>query len=338
MSENYLDSSIFKSPSYKLALKTKVLKDDEFKAEIEFGSQVRSLFFRLNPSITFLNHGSYGAVPKPVYEKRRQLADELEAIPDEWFRWKSKTKWDDNIECLAEYLRINKEQLVLCQNATEAINSVLKSIHFDEGDAILETEFTYGAIKNSIDFTAKQHHQRPKVFNVNIKFPIHSSDSLISQFDQTCQQIIETNKYKLKLAVLDQISSTTAIFYPVEKIIKVIRKHFPECIILIDGAHAIGQINIDLEKIDCDFYVSNLHKWFFAPRGCAFLFVRKIENSAKGEPNSLQPNYISWGYTDNLSTNYFQRATLDNTSFFCIKECINVHENYFGGNIYNFVI
>jgi len=135
---------------------------------------------------------------------------------------------------------------------------------------------------------------------------------------------------KLRLIILDHIASASATLYPIKEIIAVIRKWDQisnnKSLILIDGAHSIGQIQIDLNDLDCDYYVSNLHKWFFAPRGCAFLYFRDIKQTHK-----LQPNIISHDYYKAATINFFQRGTRDNTRWFVIKDCIRLFEDNFGG-------
>ena len=93
------------------------------------------------------------------------------------------------------------------------------------------------------------------------------------------------------------------------------------------GAHAIGQTEIDLRDLDCDFYLSNLHKWFFAPRGCSFLYFKDLEHAKK----HLQPNFISWGYNSSVNFNFFSRATNDKTSQYLVEDSVRFHKEVFGG-------
>lgn len=97
-------------------------------------------------------------------------------------------------------------------------------------------------------------------------------------FEKACEKIINEKKLRIRLVVIDHISSATAILYPVGEISQTIRKWSKDCIILIDGAHCVGQVELDFDAIGCDFYVSNLHKWLFAPRSCSFIYTSDAKN------------------------------------------------------------
>ena len=299
---------------------------------INFGSKD---LFNLKETTFFTNHGSYGSSPKIIHDKKSKLQLEMESDPDRWFRFNSINYWTKSITSLSNYLNISAENLVLCQNATEAVNSALKSITFKSDHAILATDYTYGAILNSIDYIAKYRFEKEiPVFKVACEFPIVSEEALLEEFEKTCKLIVEEKGLKIRLAVIDHISSATALLYPVKKINAIIRKwsnktkdiEEDRSVIIVDGAHALGQIKIDLIGLDCDFYTSNLHKWFLAPKSCSFLFVRN--------PNGfkLQPSYISWGYhSKDIATNFFMRGTFDQTSWYVVDDCIKFYEIILGG-------
>ena len=291
--------------------------------------------FNLKDTIFFTNHGSYGSCPKIIHDKKSKLLLELESEPDRWFRFKSIEYWNKSISSLSAYLNIKSENLVICQNATESINAALKSITFKSDHAILAHSYTYGAILNSIDYIAKYRLDKEiPVFKVACEFPINSEDEILNEIEKTCKLIVEEKGLKLRLAVIDHLSSATALLYPVKKINAIIRKWSSKTkdneedrsIIIVDGAHAIGQIKIDILDLDCDFYTSNLHKWFLAPKSCSFLFVRNPSDLR------LQPNYISWGYySKDIGTNFFMRGTFDQTSWYVVDDCIKFYEIILGG-------
>ena len=151
----------------------------------------------------------------------------------------------------------------------------------------------------------------------------------MDEFSKMIDYIINEKKLRLRVALIDHISSSTAILYPVKEIIELIRKKTKQMdtLVMVDGAHAIGQIEIDLKDLGCDYYISNLHKWFLAPRGCSFLYLRDRKKLEK----NLQPNYISHGYDKDLSYNFYRRGTADKSSFFVIGECIKFYEEKLGG-------
>jgi selenocysteine lyase/cysteine desulfurase len=302
-------------------------------ALIEFGASARPAWFCLEPDTVFTNHGSYGACPQKILAKKRQLQAEMDRNPDKWFRYTSFDLWTRNIQSLAAHFKAPAENLLICENATEAINSILKSIEFNlnepNTECILATQYTYQAVQNAIDYTSKYrlNSKNIQVIKLKLTFPIRSVQDLLNELDSTCSNIIQERKLNLKLAVFDHIASATAICFPVKQMNEIVRKWSSQCLILVDGAHAPGQVKIDFDSLDCDFYVGNLHKWFLAPRGCSMLYFRDKKRLTK----NLQPNYISHGYNMGLSYNFYQRGTADKTSWFVVDECVNFYETYLGG-------
>lgn len=153
------------------------------KQQIEFGKPVRELYYNLNPSLGFLNHGSYGSAPKLVLDRKRQLQDEMESIPDLWFRKSLYENWIKNLTLISNYLRVDMANILLGENATDCINVVMKSIKFEGAkDAILTNNLEYGAVKNAIDYTSKYHRDQTDqvyIHSVNITFPIKGYISIV---------------------------------------------------------------------------------------------------------------------------------------------------------------
>ena len=308
---------------------------------IELGAHLRQNHFMLSNEHNFTNNGSYGSTPKHIFNKRLQYQQEMESAPDIWFRYTSYELWNRSIKSLTQFLSVDDEHLVLCDNATDAINAALKSIDFVSSSqsikhCILANEFTYKAILNSIDYTSKyrlqqqqQQQQQVHVEKMPLVLPIESKQQLIDEYDRTINDIVNVKQLNLRLVVIDHISSVTAILYPIRELIQVVKKYTQQhdndparkCFVLIDGAHCIGHTAIELNELGCDFYASNLHKWFFAPRGCSFLYFRDLEHAKA----NLQPNFISWGYEGSLRENFFLRATNDKTSHYLVDECIAFH-------------
>lgn len=216
--------------------------------KLNFGSELRHGMFNLDPTKYFTNHGSYGAVSKPVLNKRFELLLEQEKSPDKWFRFTRFELYNKNVDALANYLQIKHKinNLVLCENATESINVALRSIDFNgSSDAILATTYTYKAIMNAIHFTSKyrlDEKNKIKVFVVDVKFPIKNVTELLNVFENKITEIVIEKKLRLRLAVIDSISCPTGMRYPVDDINRIIRKLSRESIILVDGAHDLGLI------------------------------------------------------------------------------------------------
>lgn len=147
-------------------------------SEIDFGKHLRDLYYKLDVKLALTNHGSYGSAPKPILDKKRQLQDEMEASPDEWFRFRIVDLWKTNLTSLASYLGSGDDQILIGDNATDCINAVLKSIQFDADntEAILTTSLNYQAILNAIDYTSKYRLKDTNyiyVHQIELAFPIN---------------------------------------------------------------------------------------------------------------------------------------------------------------------
>lgn len=143
---------------------------------LQFGEDFKNKHLHLDSSLTFCNHGSYGTCPREIFAKKQKLQLEIETAPDKWFRYTSFNEWTRNKQALVDYLNISYDQLLICDNATDSINSALKSIEFNgSNDAILITEYTYKAIANTVDYIAKYRFDEANqvhVFKVPCVFPI----------------------------------------------------------------------------------------------------------------------------------------------------------------------
>jgi isopenicillin-N epimerase len=242
-------------------------------------SQSLRELFLLDPEITFLNHGSFGACPRPVFEEYQRWQRELERQPVEFLG----RRLDDLLlgaRChLAEYLGVPVESLAFVDNATWGINVVIRSLDLDPGDEVLTTTHEYGACTMSWDWllaksgaSLVQHH---------IPLPVESPDDVVESLWSAVTE-------RTKAIFLSHITSPTGLILPVEQICERARAY--GILTIIDGAHAPGHIPLDLTAMGVDIYAGNLHKWLCAPKGAGFLYVRPEE---QGWIESL---IISWGW------------------------------------------
>lgn len=140
---------------------------DKNKSLIPFGKPTKHALYDLDPDIKFTNHGSFGSSPKYIYERKKQLQIEIKTCPDRWFRFTAFKKWEDSIKSLSDYLKVSKDNLLLFENATESIGTILKWIEFDGcKDAILTTSTNHAAVLNGVDFTSKYRFQPDNYVNV----------------------------------------------------------------------------------------------------------------------------------------------------------------------------
>lgn len=235
--------------------------------------------FLLNPDFVFLNHGSFGAVPKPVFENYQRWQRELERQPVEFLGRQFNTLMHHARTALAEYLHTNANDLVFVTNASVAINIVAHSLDLHPGDIVLATDHEYGAMDRTWRFLAGK--KGFSYINQPIRLPITSPGEVI---DQLFEGVTENTR----VLFISHYTSPTALIFPIAEICRRARQR--GILTVIDGAHAPGQINLNLTELEADFYVGNLHKWLCAPKGSGFLFARPEVQDL------IQPLVISWGW------------------------------------------
>lgn len=233
--------------------------------------------FLLDPSITFLNHGSFGATPKPVFREYQRWQKELEQQPVEFLGRRFNALMRFAREPLAEYLGTRAENLIYAQNVTIALNIVARSLDLKPGDEVLATDHEYGALDRTWRFLSKEHG----FTYINQSVDISSPAAFIESYWRAVTP-------RTRVIFLSHITSPTATIFPVASIIQ--RARAQGIITILDGAHVPGQISLDLDSLGVDFYGGNLHKWLCAPKGAGFLYARPEVQ------HLLKPLVVSWGY------------------------------------------
>jgi isopenicillin-N epimerase len=235
--------------------------------------------FYLNPEITFLNHGSFGACPKPVLENYQSWQRALEAEPIQFLTKKYYESLLVSKKLLAKYIGCDHDDFFFIQNPTTAINQVVKSLNLKEGDEVLTTNHEYGAMDKTFDFYSKKYGFVNR--RQNISLPLVTKEQFIEEFWKGYTA-------KTKAIFISHCTSTTALIFPVKEICD--RAKELGLITIVDGAHVPGHIALNLQQLQADFYTGTLHKWLLAPKGCTFLYVNK------NFQNLIEPLIISWGY------------------------------------------
>ena len=268
--------------------------------------------FLLDSTITFLNHGSFGACPKPIFDEYQRFQVELENEPVYFIQKKSAAYLKIARERLSKYVGCDSVDLFFTLNPTFAINTIMRSLHLKEGDEILTTNHEYGAMDRTWNFYCKK--SGVKYIRQNISLPVVSKEQILEEFWSGYTS-------KTKIIFLNQISSCTALIFPVKEICDKAREL--GLITIIDGAHVPGQIDLDITKLDPDFYTGTLHKWMLAPKGSSFLYVKK------NFQEMLDPLIVGWGY-ESLSPGESQfldyqdyQGTRDISSFLCTPKVID---------------
>ncbi len=217
----------------------------------------------LDPTLTFLNHGSFGACPRPVLEAQATLRAHIEAEPVRFFMRELEGRLDAARATLATFLRADPEGLAFVRNATEGVNTVLARLPLTSSDALLTTDHAYSACKNALDeLSARTGAQ---VIVAKVPFPIASPDQVVEALERAATPAV-------KLALIDHVTSPTGLVFPAAQIVARLQGRGIDC--LVDGAHAPGMLDLDLDALGAAYYTGNCHKWLCAPKGAAFLWVR----------------------------------------------------------------
>ena len=271
--------------------------------------------FHLNPEITFLNHGSFGACPKPVFEEYQRFQLELENEPVYFIQKKSAGYLKTARESLAKFVGCEAQDLFFTPNPTFAVNTIMRSLKLQAGDEILTTNHEYGAMDRTWHFYCKK--SGAKYIRQEISLPITSKEQILDEFWKGVTS-------KTKVIFLNQISSSTALIFPVKEICDKAREL--GLITIIDGAHVPGHIDLDIKDLNPDFYTGTLHKWMLAPKGSSFLYVKKEYQ------NDIEPLVVSWGYESDFPgesqfLDYHEyQGTRDISAFLCTPKVIEFLE------------
>ncbi len=235
--------------------------------------------FLLDPKIIFLNHGSFGATPRPVFDAYRDWQRKLEMQPVLFLGRELQGYLEQARIDLGYYLNANPDNLVYIPNATVGVNIIARSLTLKHGDEILITNHEYGACERTWRYICQK--SGASLIKQAISLPVENEDDMIDQIWSGVTQ-------RTKLIFVSHISSPTALTFPVDNICARARRS--GITTLIDGAHAPGQIPVDLQAIGADFYTGNCHKWMMAPKGSAFLYVHPDRQSF------IEPLVVSWGW------------------------------------------
>ena len=235
-------------------------------------------YFHLDPTIHFLNHGSYGATPKPVFEAYQNWQLRLEKQPVLFLSRELAGLLKESRQALGDYLNASADDLVYVPNATHGVNIAARSLDLKPGDEILTTDHEYGACDYTWEYICAK--TGTKYIHQSIPLPAHAEDEIVEQFWKGVTP-------QTKAVYLSHITSSTALRLPVEKICQ--RARDAGILSIIDGAHSPGQIPVDLQLLGADILFGNCHKWMLAPKGVAFLYVRcEIQDL-------INPLIVSWG-------------------------------------------
>ncbi len=233
---------------------------------VPFGRPFRQKHFLFRPGYVPLNQGSYGAYPRHVQTALRAVQDEVQQDPDGFVRYAYPGRLNAVRKLVANFLQADLDEIVLVPNATTGLNAVLRNITFHEGDKIAHIQGIYGAIEKTIDYLV----ETTAVESVCVPFDaaIDTDDVLLKAF----RLVLEENRGRIKVAVFDTVMSMPGLLMPFEPLAKLCREF--GVLSVIDGAHAIGLVELNLRALNADFFVTNCHKYaYFSPRSILLIPV-----------------------------------------------------------------
>lgn len=228
------------------------------------GSPATDRDFPLAPGLIFLNHGSFGACPKPVLRAQQRLRARMERNPVRFLSRDLPDLLDAARRHLARFLGASDADLVFVRNATTGVNAVLNSLAFKAGDELLLTDHAYPACRKAVEAVARR--TGASLRQARIPFPIASPDQAVAA-------ILAAVTPRTRLAMLEHVTSPTGLVLPLARILPALNARGVE--VLVDGAHGPGMLDLRLEALGATYYTGNLHKWCCAPKGAAFLWVRR---------------------------------------------------------------
>ena len=271
-------------------------------------------WFLLDPDITFLNHGSYGACSKPVFKEYQDWQKKLEDQPVQFMTNQVYSAMEKSRESMSQFVECDEEELVFFQNPTTAVTNVIYNLDLKPGDEVLMSNHEYGALVRAWKMWGEK--TGVNIIQQDISMPVTTEENFIENFwtgvtDQT------------KVIFLSHITSSTALIFPIEKIIKLAKEQ--NILTIIDGAHVPAHIPLNIHELGCDFYTGACHKWLCAPKGSSFLFVKKEHQ------DWVKPVVVSWGKDGDdpspseFIQNFQWQGTRDMSAFLTIPTAINFY-------------
>lgn len=277
---------------------------------------IRDLFL-LRKDITFLNFGSFGACPKPIFEDYQKWQYELEQEPVQFITVNGLRYLEKSREALASFLNCGAKDLVYVTNPSYAVNTIAKSLNLQQGDEVLTTNLEYGACDKAWNYYCKK--TGAKYIQQSISLPLTTKEKFVEEFFKGFTS-------KTKLVFISHITSSTALIFPVKEIVAEAKRR--GVLVFVDGAHAPAHVDLDLTALNADIYTGACHKWMMTPKGSSFLYVKKELQER------FDPLVVSWGYeaffpSDSKFLDWHQmNGTRDYSAFLTIPKAIEFMNQY----------
>jgi len=263
-------------------------------------------FWMLEPHMHFLNHGSFGATPRHVLAAQDDWRARLERQPIRFVGTELPLALRAAAARLAQFLGTTDERLAFVENATDAVNAVLRSQAWQPGDEIVMANHTYPAVRHTVRFIAARHGVQ--IREAVIPFPLNSQQAIMDAYSAA---ITDTTR----LVIVDHLFSSLALIAPVAEIVAHCKSRGVP--VLVDGAHVPGMLPLNLDQLGADWYAGNCHKWLFAPKGCAFLYASPAGNA------DLHPTVISNFYGSGFPHEFDWQGTRDYSAWLAVTAALD---------------
>ncbi|KAI1775502.1 putative aminotransferase family protein [Hypoxylon cercidicola] len=306
-------------------------------SSVPFGAAFRKAHFAFGEHYTPLNHGSYGTVPVCVRQAHEALRAEADAAPDPFIALEFHARLAEQRAIAAKVLNCpDVNELVFVPNATTGSDTVLKNLVWQEGDVVLCYDLIYGSLGLGLSWA--EEARGVKVHVVKVQWPV-SDDELVTVMVDAARQINAEPGKRVRLAIVDTIISMPGIRTPFERLVPALQAE--GALVLVDGAHGIGHVDIDLSTLKPDFFVTNLHKWLFVPRGCAAFYVPKkhqalirttLPTSHMFKPKKKLGAQAEGDEAAMAFAEMFDfTGTDDRTAWLCVQAALDFRNNVCGG-------
>ena len=272
--------------------------------------------FAFAAGTTYLDHGGFGVAPREVLRVALEMREAVEAAPRPFFDQECRPRWRDVAGRVARRFSAAAGDLALVDNVTDGVNAVLRALALRPGDEILVTSMTYGALAFAAMRIAEE--KGADVIEASIPFPTPSWELCV-------EAIRATLTPRTRLAILDHVTSPTALVLPIAEMTRACRDR--GVMVLADGAHAPGNVALDISAVGADWYVGNLHKWYFAPRGCGFLWAHPDRRER------LAPTVLSWNIDKPFPHSFEWTGTRDPSAWLSAPAAFDFMDRFGEANV-----
>ncbi|KAH6631217.1 pyridoxal phosphate-dependent transferase [Chaetomium tenue] len=314
--------------------------ETKLSGPVAFGHALRDEQFLFEPSYRNLNHGSFGTIPLSIQTLLRHYQTQAEAAPDRFIRYHYPTLLDASRHAIATLLNAPPSTCVFVANATLGVNTVLRNLtwHPDGRDEILYFDTLYGGCAKTVDYVVEDRAGKVAGRCIPLAYPCEDAE-VVARLVGAVEAAVKEGK-RPRVCVFDVVSSLPGVRFPFEAITAACRER--GVLSLIDGAQGVGMVDIDLGKVDPDFFVSNCHKWLHVPRGCAVFYVPLRNQAMIRSTLPTSHGFVPNGGVKRLNplppsdksefvTAFEFVGTLDNSPYLCVKDSIKWREEVLGG-------